>query len=244
MARPAFNWARLDRASLTALFGELRSQLVNRRVTINQASQLIRRHIKQHLPVSVTCSRYAPVGSNEMWVGGVYYSEFDRKKRKRFIEVQLAFNERDRRIIFNDYQFYRAAQRFSDLILHEIIHCRQFRARKFKSIPGYQSDAAWARDRREQEYYGDPDEMGAHAFNIACELSDRFDKDAKKINGYLNRTPRRNKDHLRSTWQSFLKAFNWDHNHPLVQRMKRKVNRQLEMANIGRPFKTIDYLTY
>jgi hypothetical protein len=242
MARPAFNWAKLDRTNLTELFGELRGQLVNRKVTINQAGQLIRRHIKKHLPVSVTCSRYAPVKSNQMWIGGVYYSNFDLKKRKRFIEVQLAFSQKEKHIEFTDYYFAKTARRFADLILHELIHCRQYRSRKFKEIYGYQSQALCARERKEQEYYADPDEMGAYAFNIACLLRDRFGNNSKKINHYLNNTPRRYK--RVSSWQDFLKAFNWDHDHFLVKRMKRKINRQLEMADLGRPFRTTNFLTY
>lgn len=242
MARPSFNWAKLDRQGLVDLFGQLRPQLANCRLTINQAAQLIRRHIKKHLPVSVTCSRYAPVGSNEMWIGGVYYSEFDRKKRKRFIEVQLAFSQKEKYIEFNNYYFAKTARRFADLILHELIHCRQYRARNFKEIYGYQSEALYARDRKEQEYYADPDEMGAYAFNIACSLYDKFGTNSKKINHYLNNTPRRYK--RASSWQDFLKAFNWDHDHFLVKRMKKKIIRQLEMARLGRPFRTTNFLTY
>lgn len=242
MSRKAFNWSLLDRAALYSMLYKLKDQFVGQRLSIDDATSILSKHIKRHLPVKVTSSRYKPVKANEIWIGGMYHSDYDRKGYTRFIEVQLAFAEFDEAIKITKYRFDRICTVFADIMLHEIIHCRQFRARNFKSIPMYQSTAQYARERKEQEYYGDRDEMGAHAFNMACDMIDKFGWDPKSIKEYLDNTPVRKQ--RPTMWQRFLKAFDWNHAHPKVCQMKRKIMSQLEYARIGKPFKTSDYLTY
>jgi hypothetical protein len=41
-----------------------------------------------------------------------------------------------------------------------------------------------------------------------------------------------------------MKAFEYDHAHPKVCQMKRKIMKQLEYAEAGKPFKTSTHLTY
>lgn len=242
MSRKAFNWSLLDRASLYSMLYKLKDELVGQRLSIDDATSILSKHIKRHLPVKVTSSRYKPVKTNEIWIGGLYHSDYDRKGYTRFIEVQLAFAEFEEYVKLTKYRFERICTVFADIMLHEIIHCRQFRARNFKPIPMYQSTAQYARERKEQEYYGDRDEMGAHSFNMACDMIDKFGWDPKAIREYLDNTPVRKQ--RPTMWQRFLKAFEWDHNHPKVRQMKRKIMNQLEYAQIGKPFKTSDHLTY
>jgi hypothetical protein len=217
-------------------------QLVGHTLSIDLASSILSKHIKKHLPVKVTSRRIKEAKKNEVWLGGMYHSEYDKKGHSRFIEVQLAYSETAKNIRLTDYKFKRICTLFADVLLHEIIHTRQYRARNFKTIPVYQSNAEYAKDRKEQEYYGDRDEMGAHSFNIACDMIDKFGFDPKKIHNYLNNCP--TKKTRPNSWQRFLKAFEWNHNHPKVRQMKRKVINQLECAYAGKPFKTSDYLTY
>jgi hypothetical protein len=140
------------------------------------------------------------------------------------------------------YRWERVCQLFADTVLHEVIHTRQYRARNFKSIPGYQSTAYYARTRKEQEYYGDRDEMGAHSFNLAQDMIDKFGWDTKSIRAYLDsKVPKRVRP---NGWGRFMKAFEYDHNHPKVRQMKRKIMNQLEYAYEGKPFKTTNHLTY
>ena len=134
------------------------------------------------------------------------------------------------------------AIRFADVFMHELIHMRQFRSRNFKAIPGYQSKAELARDRKEQNYYGDRDEMGAYAFNTACELLDRFGYNPTRIIRYLDGFECSR--HKNSWWYQYMKTFDWNHNHPIIRRMRNLVLRQLENAYLGKPFKTTDHLTY
>lgn len=242
MSRKAFNWSVLDRTTLYSMLYKLKSELVDKRIPIEQITSLISKHIKKHLPVKVTSGRHKEAKNGEVWIGGVYHSDFDRKGHTRFIEVQLAYPENIKTLKLSEYRFTRICTVFADIMLHEIIHTRQFRARNFKPIPMYQSTAYYARERKEQEYYGDRDEMGAHSFNMACDMLDKFGWDPTAIHQYLDSTPKRK--HRPSMWQRFLKTFNWDHTHPKVRQMKRKIMNQLEYAQIGKPFKTNDHLTY
>jgi hypothetical protein len=118
---------------------------------------------------------------------------------------------------------------------------RQYRSRNFKDIPGYESTAHYHKQRQDQEYYGHRDEMGAFAFNIACELIDKFGYDPRAIRNYMDTVARRQK---RGTWPKFLSTFDFNHSHIKVRQMKQKVLKQLEYAYIGRPFKTTTHLTY
>ena len=174
MARKAFNWSLLDRDTLYSMLYELRSELVDKRLAIEQITSILSKHIKSHLPVKVTSERFKEAKNNEIWIGGMYHSDFDQKGYTRFIEVQLAFPCDVETLKLSLHRFKRICVVFADIMLHEIIHTRQFRARNFKPIPIYQSNAQYARDRKQQEYYGDRDEMGAHAFNMACDMIDAF----------------------------------------------------------------------
>jgi hypothetical protein len=97
------------------------------------------------------------------------------------------------------------------------------------------------RQRQNQEYYGHRDEMGAHSFNIACEMIDRFGYNPAAIRNHMDTLTSRTK---RGTFTKFLATFDWDHDHVKVRQMKKKVLKQLEYAVIGRPFKTTTHLTY
>ena len=131
---------------------------------------------------------------------------------------------------------------FADTMLHEIIHVRQYRTREFKDIPGYESTAYYARDRKEQEYYGHKDEMGAFSFNIACELYDKFGEDFDTAKRYLDSNLA--KRAKKSSYHKYLKTFDWNHNHPVIRSMKKKIIRNLPYAQIGKPFRTTNHLTY
>jgi hypothetical protein len=242
MARKAFNWSLLDRETLYSMLHQLKSELVDRRLPIDEINSLMSQHIKRHLPIKFKSSRYKPVKKGEIWVGGAYYSDLDKAGRKRFIEIEMVYPQHISTMKMSIYRWERVCQLFADTVLHEVIHTRQYRARNFKSIPGYQSTAYYARTRKEQEYYGDRDEMGAHAFNLAQDMIDKFGFDPKAVKTYLDsNVPKRVRP---NGWGRFMKAFEYDHNHPKVRQMKRKIMNQLEYAYEGKPFKTTNHLTY
>lgn len=236
-----YNWSGLDRQSLYYYFYSLKSEIVGKNLTPNQLHRLLKRHVKQAFPIKVKKCIDPKIDKKHVYTGGVYYSDPD-SKHKLAIEINYSYHPDTEKIRMTDYRFCRFSYRFADTLLHEIVHMRQFRARNFKNIPGYQSTAASNKERKEQEYYGDTDEMGAFAFNIACEMIDRFDYDPTTIIHYMDSNDA--KRHKNSWWYSYLKTFNFDHDHKIIRRMKRKVVKQLENAYVGKPFKTNNWLTY
>ena len=242
MPREAFNWSLLDREMLYSMLYQLKSEVVDKRLTIIELTRKISKHIKSHLPVRVVSRRYKPVRAGELWIGGAYYSDHDKLGKKRFVEVELAFPVDVKTMRTSLYRWDRICTIFADTVLHEIIHIRQYRARNFKDIPGYESTAYYAKDRAMQEYYGDRDEMGAHSFNLAQDMLDKFGFDPTEIRKYLD--SKISKRTRPIGWGRFMKAFEYDHAHPKVERMKHKIMIQLEYAHIGKPFKTSNHLTY
>ena len=241
MAQLPFNWSELDRSTLYSLFYSLNGEIVGKELTPNQIQKRINKHLKQYLPIKLKKCIYAPTEKGVIFMGGVYYSDLDRKS-KPAIEVNFNYNPEDHKLKLTQYRWKRMSNRFADTMMHEMIHMRQFRSRNFKDIPGYQSTAELAKERKEQEYYGDTDEMGAFAFNIACELIIRFGYDPTVIRKYLDSNQA--KRHKTSWWCHYLKTFEYDHNHRIIRRMKNLIMRQLENAHLGKPFKTTNHLTY
>ena len=242
MARKAFNWSLLNRDNLYSMLYNLKPEIVDKRLPISEITSIISKHIKSQLPLKVTSNRFKPVKPGEVWIGGAYHSYLDKAGNKRFIEVELAFPTTANTMKTSLYRWERMCQLFADTVLHEIIHTRQYRARNFKDIPGFESTAYYAKDRREQEYYGHRDEMGAHSFNLAQDMIDKFGLDTKAIKEYLDSpVPKRVRP---NGWGRFMKAFEYNHAHPKVCQMKRKILSQLEYAYQGKPFKTTNHLTY
>ena len=223
------------------MFYSLNGEIVGKELTPDQIQKRINRHLKAHLPISVKKCIHTPTERGYIFLGGLYDSMKDRKD-KLAIEVNFNYNPADRKLKITQYRWKRMAIRFADVLMHEMIHMRQFRSRRFKAIPGYHSTAELAKERKEQQYYGDRDEMGAYAFNIACEMLDRFGYEPRSIAQYMDGFEC-NK-HKNSWWYTYMKTFDWNHNHTIIRRMRNLVLRQLENAYLGKPFKTSDHLTY
>lgn len=241
MSRKPFNWSLLDRNILYSMLYELKPFVVGKRHCVKDLQKLLSDHIKWYLPVKVTMARDATHESGLVYIGGTYYSHYDIEGRRQ-IEVVFSYKDTNKTIKLSEHRWTRMCLLFADTILHEIIHMRQYRSRKFKDIPGYESIALKAKDRKDQEYYGHKDEMGAFAFNIACELYDRFGDDFDAATAYLDSSlPKRAK---KSCYHRYLKAFGNNQNHAVIRSLKKKILRNLPYAQMGKPFRTNDHLTY
>lgn len=241
MARQVFNWSMLTREMLFNMLNVIQGEIVGKKLTVNEFHARISKHIKQHLPVRTIMDRDVETLSGYVYVGGYYYSHLDRKKNKP-IAVLFSYHLFDEHVKITRYKWLRICSLFADTLLHEIIHMRQFRARNFKDIPGYQSTAERAKQRKDQSYFGDKDELGAYAFNIACELYDRFGTDFDAAKKYLDSN--QVKRHKRTSLYRYMKVFDWNHSHPVIKSLKSKITRNLPYAQIGKPFRTTNYLTF
>jgi hypothetical protein len=193
------------------------------------------------MPVKVVIDKDPKHDIGIIYIGGTYYADADIDGNRQ-IEVVFSYSTDSTTIKMSDARWIRTCNLFADTVLHEVIHMRQYRTREFKAIPGYESTAYYARDRREQEYYGHKDEMGAFSFNIACELYDKFGDNFDTAKKYLDSNLA--KRAKKTCWHKYLKAFDWNHSHPVIRSMKKKIVRNLPYAQMGKPFKTPDHLTY
>lgn len=237
-----FDWSTLDRQSLYDMLWETRKEIINKKLSPTKIRNLLNKQIKKSIPVRVYKKADVSVESGWIYVGGTYYSEYDKSK-KICIDVNFAYSPFDEHIILTRNKFSRICKSFADVILHEIIHMRQYRRRKFKIIPDYESNAEMDELRREQRYLGCDDEIDAYAFNIACELLDKCNNNKKQMLKYINYQHKNSR--IKSTsLKSYLKAFEYDHNHPVIKKLKKKVIRYIPNAELGKPYKNKDWISH
>jgi hypothetical protein len=229
------DWSSLERKGLAEYILALAPKIVNQLLTVNQFHGMIYRRLKKHLPLRITKTRYDKVEPNTVFVGGCYYSIWDQKN-KNCIELSLFYNPVDKQLKINTRKFQRICMVIADTILHEVIHMRQFRRRDFKDLPDYPSTARRASKREEQSYLGNSDEIDAYGFNIACDLMDRYQQNTNDVVKHLN-LDQRAKRLKCDEWYMYLKAFDHDHDHPVIKKVKKKVLQYLPNAILGKPYR-------
>lgn len=242
MARPcAYDWSQLDRSMLFGLVFELYDKVVGQPLPVQKFHDLVIRKIKRYMPIMSCKKTTSQVIKGWVYVGGAYYSDRDKQKLTS-IELCLCYNPTDKIIKFTDRRFKRFCNGIADTILHEIIHMRQLRKRQFRHLPDFKSRVRKSKVRKEQEYLGNPDEIDAYSFNIACELDDKFAGQTDKIVKHIiyNRScvPKSS-----SSFKMYLKAFEYQTHHTIIQRIKKRTIHYLPKARFGRPFRSCDWIS-
>jgi len=238
--RSKFNWSILDRTGLIEFFWSLYPVVTGKEIKISKFHSTLTAHIKKYLPVKISKKRDQKVAFDWAYVGGTYYSDLD-KNRQKCIELVFVYNSFQETLKMPASRYRRMCGVMADTILHEMIHMRQYRRRKFKILPDYASSAEKAEKREEQEYLGGSDEIDAYGFNIACELMDKFGGDSKQAIRYLNED-QKGLRRRHNSWRMYLKAFDHDHDHPIIKRTKKKVIKYLPQAVIGKPYRNKDWI--
>lgn len=241
MARSAtFKWSGLDKYSIIQMLKPCREQLVDQKLTVAKVQRIFSTHLKAHLPIKVTRDYDFNTEPGLVYIGGFYHVTNDKYKQQ-CIEVLLSYHPFDSHITITGKRFRAMCNTIADVILHEIIHMRQARARNFKSIPGFSSYAESNKQRKQQNYLGDPDEIDAYGFNIACALYERlgsYRSVAKHLNIDMN-DKRRRKD----SWYTYLQAFDHNHSHPVIKKLKKRIMYYVPYAELGKPYKTTNWLS-
>jgi hypothetical protein len=241
MAKPSsFDWSLCDKETIKTMVHEAKEMVVDQNITITEFHNRITKHIKRYLPIRSRKTHENQVSKTYVFVGGVYHTDYDFRYQKS-IELCFAYSKKDRYINMSYRRFNRFCARIADVLLHEIIHMRQARKRKFKSLPGYSSQAESTKQRVEQEYLGDNDEIDAYAFNMACELEEKFDGNMRSIVNYLNEEQKGKRRHY-DTWRTYLKAFDYDHNHRIIKRVKKRAIYYLSRSQCVKPFQSKDWI--
>jgi len=236
--KPTFNWSLLDRKDLIKFLYLIHPEVSEKRISVTVFQKILSKHLKSKLPITVSkkLDKFTETGS--VYVGGTYFSDYD-KNHRRCIEISFFYNLDQKYLKLSKRGFYGICILATDTILHEIMHMRQYRRRNFKFLPDYASTAEKSSQRQEQSYLGNSDEVDAYSFNIACDLMDKFKKDERKVANYL-----REGQILRrsSGWKMYLRAFDFNHNHPIIRRLKKKIIKYLPNAKLGKPYKSKDWI--
>lgn len=241
MAKCKFDWSSINRYELTDYVWSLYPKVINKEMSADKFHRILCNHIKKRVPIKVKKWQDTKVDKNCVWVGGAYYSDLDKEKEKS-IELVIVYKSKSETITITPKNFHRTCHTVTNTILHEIIHMRQYRRRKFKVLPEYNSTAQRTRQREEQIYLGCSDEIDAYGFNIACELLWKFKNDTDKVFEYLDED-QRGKRRNHNSWRMYLKAFNHDHEHPIIKRVKQKVVKYLPHAMYGKPYRNRDWIS-
>ena len=240
MARSTtFKWSGLDKYSIIEMLKPCRALVVNKKLTVAKVQRIFASHIKSHLPIKVTSDRDFNTEPGLVYIGGFYHVHND-KYQMPSIELLLSYHPFETHITITSKRFRAMCNTIANVLLHEIIHMRQARVRNFKSIPGFSSYAESNKQRKQQNYLGDPDEIDAYGFNIACELYERLGS-YKEVAKHLNEDMtdgRRRKD----SWHTYLTAFDHNHSHPVIKKLKKRVMYYVPYAELGKPYKTTNWL--
>jgi hypothetical protein len=229
----------LDRNYLISILREISYDIVDTPLTAYKMHSLLSKQIRKYIPVKVVKKFDPAVEFTYVYVGGMYWGDNDREKKK-CIEVIFVYNPFEKKVALTKNKFEKLCVTFADVVLHEIIHMRQYRRRKFKVLPDYASTAEKTEQRREQSYLGCTDEIDAYAFNTACELLERVGSQEAGIK-YLGKKV--NKGRLKSaSYRMYLKAFDYNHDHPIIKRFKKKVTRYFPHAEMGKPYRNKDWI--
>jgi len=236
-----FNWSLLTRDNIAGLVWSLKEKLTKNELSPQQFHSILTSHVQKHIPVRTKKVVDTKVDSGHVWVGGTYYSDYDQS-REKCIEIWLVYKNKETSINLTKQRYRKLCYTIADTVLHEIIHMRQFRRRRFKDLPDYPSNASRSSQREEQSYIGNSDEIDAYSFNIACELMDTFNNDIPQVIEYLNLDQKGSRK-IFNTWRMYLRAFDYDHDHPIIKRVKKKVIRYLPLAEIGKPYRNQDWIS-
>lgn len=234
-----FDWSTLDRNLLVSYTLSLSKVLIRKKTSILEFHRLISKTLKSKIPIKIQKSYSNKVSKNDFHIGGFYEYDKDQCGLKS-INLVFQYNNKYDFLKFNQYNIVDVAFSIADTILHEIIHMRQYRRRNFTFLSNYNSKSTNFFKRKNQEYLGNTDEIDAYAFNISCYLLDRFEKNQRQIIKYLNKV--KNTDN--NQWTMYLETFDNNHNHKIIQRLKKKIIKYIPHAFEGKPYNNKSWICY
>ena len=236
-----FDWAELTRNGIISIVQQSLSVSPNP-IPVPEFHSRIVTLLKKHIPIRFK-KKFVPnaLKIGQVAISGYYYLDYDQIGNKP-IELIFFYHSRDDHIKLNRKRIDNIGVLAADTILHEIIHMSQFRKKNFLVCPEYRSCARRVKNRAAQEYLGKFDEIDAYAFNIVDELADRFGPDQSKIVAYIN-SDQRYRRQRNNSWLMYIRAFEHDHSHPVIRRLKKRVVKYLDRIHTGRPYDVNPWLT-
>jgi len=236
-----FDWVGLTRNNIISIVQQSLNGIPNP-IPILDFHSCVATQLKKYIPIRIR-KQFIPryIESGQLAIAGHYYSEHDEAGGKS-IELIFSYYSKNDHIKLNRKRINGIGALIADTLLHEIIHMSQYRKKDFLQSPSYHSCARVVKIREEQRYLGKFDEIDAYAFNIADELADRFGPIPSKIIAYIN-SDQRNRQQKTNSWLIYIRAFEHNHNHPVIRRLKKRVVKYLDRIHTGRPYDVNPWLT-
>ena len=181
---------------------------------IKQLAEIIAHRFR----VNVLHTEAVEVDVNDVGING-YYDADDDEQCKIAIEVVLVTNPNSKFILFDQEKYTTFAVNLADVLIHELLHMRQYRARDF--IPIDFCPNKYVDLDEELLYLSNPDEIDAYAYNIADELR-VHPNPIKKLSNLKEITLQ---DSI-NLW-AYLNAFSYDISSPPLKRLLKKVYKYL-----------------
>lgn len=231
-----FDWSVVTRRDIIDSIVSLLPKLIDKRpIYALDFHRMVANRLKKILPIRI--KKYSlpdQIEKNQVGISGYY--QYDRDEQgKKSIELVFHYHNFLDTLVIGLRRIKNMGALIADTILHEIMHMSQFRKKDFLLSPEYSSNAKNSHKRKEQSYLGKPDEIDAYAFNVVCELADKFKNDHVKIIRYINDDQKKKRRSFNS-WVMYIKAFEHDHNHPVIRKLKKKIIRYLPQYQIGKPY--------
>ena len=236
-----FDWVDLTRNGIIGIVQQSLSTSPSL-VPVPEFHNRITTLLKKHIPIRVK-KKFIPhdLDIGQVAISGYYHLDYDEAGSKP-IEVIFFYHGADDHIKLTHKRINSIGVLTADTILHEIIHMSQHRKKNFLQCSSYRSCAQRLKIREAQEYLGKFDEIDAYAFNIVDELADRFGPDRSKIVAYIN-SDQRYRRQRNNSWLIYIRAFEHNHNHPVIRRLKKRVIKYLDRIHTGRPYDVNPWLT-
>lgn len=232
-----FNWNLIDRYSLIDYILEIEKKIINNTLTTEQFHRILTNHLKNFLPIKFEkIYDHSVKSNNNIKIGGCYFYELDKNNEKS-IQLTIHYSATKNNIEITSKKLYNIAYCIANILMHELIHMKQFRSRNFKLTKNYVSKSNKESLRIDQEYYGHNDEIDAWAFVIACELNDNIGH-YNKIIHIVNKIKHSTKNS--NTFSEYLKIFKNDIN--VINKLKKKIISYVPAANRGKPFRYSSFI--
>jgi len=227
-----FDWAQISHSDLYKIMLEISPKVQNKPLSPQQFHRIAAANLRKHLPIIVVLKYNKIVRPRLIYMGGAYHPSLDQAGKK-CIEINFNYDPLKTELKLTPIRMHKISVLFADTMLHEIIHMRQYRSRDYEANSSYPSKVLNQKKRDEQSYLGNPDEIEAYSFNIACELIRKYNSDQQKASDHLDLEYRLSKDNF----SKYLRMFDKDHTHPVIIKLKKMVRHFIPRAiSIGKPY--------
>lgn len=210
-----FDWKSVARSEIIDHLKLIKKQIVNNSLTFDQLYCIISKHLKTVYPVTTIKQVRVLACPDTVSIGGCYYPTSDQCGKK-CIQIIFQKNPINDEFRLNGKMFKAVIHLLADTIMHEVIHMYQYRNRNFLPLPARKMYAVSTLVGTHQQYYGQYDEIVAHAFNILYEILDNTRKELTQQtilnNKMLNKSV---------TFRTYRSHFSSEH--PVITILKNKV---------------------